>query len=133
MSDETIVVHDDEGSDWKLLAQESNRTSEWVLQATKPVPYDGVLYLSSEERQYVSYRKNSRFNLNVPEVIELYEEKTGADIQTCKMCSWPVGSRDDRDDYRTSRFCSVQCDVKYDHIKADVRHDRMYDDPEGPR
>ena len=53
---------------------------------------------------------------------------------TCKMpnCDREPGEQD-RDDYRTSRFCSVECDVKYDHLKADARHDRMYDDPEDPR
>jgi len=53
---------------------------------------------------------------------------------TCKMpnCDREPGEQD-REDYRTGQFCSVQCDVKYDHIKADVRHDRMYDDPEEPR
>ena len=53
---------------------------------------------------------------------------------TCKMpnCDREPGEQD-RDDYRTSRFCSVECDVKYDHIMSDVRHDRMYDDPEEPR
>lgn len=35
-------------------------------------------------------------------------------------CTNPPGQQD-RDDYRKSRFCSVECDVKYDHIAADAR------------
>jgi len=120
MTDETITVHNDDGTDWKLLAHESDRTEEWVLEAAKPIPYDGVLYLSTETRQHVSYRKNSQYNLDVSEVVSRYEDKTGAEIQTCKMCSWPVGSHDPDATFRSGRFCSVKCDVKYDHIKADA-------------
>lgn len=130
MSDETTVVHDDENSDWKLLVRESNRTGEVIIQAAKPIPYDGVLYLSSEERKHVSYRKNSTFNLDVSEVIDRYEDKTGADIRTCNMCSWPVGTQD-RDDYRARSFCSIECETKWNHVKDDARDARAA--VEGPR
>lgn len=43
----------------------------------------------------------------------------------CKMpsCDREVGTQD-RTDYRTRSFCSVKCDVKYDHLKADARDAR---------
>jgi len=125
MTRDAITVHNDDGTDWKLLARESNRTGEWVLEAAKPIPYDGVLYLSTETRRRVSYRKNSQYNLDVSEVVARYEDKTGAEIRTCKMCSWPVGSHDPDGAFRSGRFCSVKCDVKHDHIKADARDARM--------
>lgn len=39
---------------------------------------------------------------------------------TCRMpnCDRPTGQADG-DDYRRSRFCSRQCDVKHDDLKAD--------------
>jgi len=42
---------------------------------------------------------------------------------TCRMpnCEAEPGDQTDRDDYRTSMFCSVQHDVKYEHLKADAR------------
>lgn len=50
---------------------------------------------------------------------------------TCRMpnCQNEPGSQD-RDDYRTTRFCSVECDVKYDHLKADARDARREPEPE---
>ena len=50
---------------------------------------------------------------------------------TCRMpnCTNPTGQQD-RDDYRTTRFCSVQCDTKYDHLKADARDARREPEPE---
>ena len=42
-------------------------------------------------------------------------------------CDNPPGEQD-RDDYRAGRFCSVQCDVKYDHLKADARDARRADE-----
>ena len=41
--------------------------------------------------------------------------------QTCAhpSCDAAVGQQD-RDDYRDSRFCSVQCDVALEHLKADA-------------
>jgi hypothetical protein len=42
-------------------------------------------------------------------------------MSDCKRptCTNPAGQQD-RDDYRTS-FCSIQCEVRYEHIKADAR------------
>lgn len=53
------------------------------------------------------------------------------DTKTCRhpRCSTPVGQQD-RGDYRSHRYCSVQCDVKHDHIKADARDARREPDPE---
>jgi hypothetical protein len=58
-------------------------------------------------------------------------------MSKCKRstCTNPVGQQD-RDDYRDSRFCSIQCDVKHEHIKADARDAKASmeaeaDDPEG--
>ena len=47
------------------------------------------------------------------------------DTATCKRstCSNPVGQQD-RDDYRSGKFCSVQCEVKHEHIMADARDAR---------
>jgi hypothetical protein len=122
MTDETTIISDDrDGTGWVLRTRESERTGERVLEACKRVPYDGVLYYTTETRQHVSYRKNSQYNLSASDVIDHYEAKTGASVQTCKLCSWPVGSRGDSDTvYRERRFCSPQCDVKYDHLKADA-------------
>lgn len=41
---------------------------------------------------------------------------------TCKRptCDNPVGKQD-RGDYRSNSFCSVQCEVKHDHIKQDAK------------
>jgi hypothetical protein len=46
------------------------------------------------------------------------------DRDTCRMpgCDRPPGQQD-RDDYR-QRFCSIQCDVKMEHLKADARDAR---------
>lgn len=42
---------------------------------------------------------------------------------TCKMpnCDREPGAQDGRDDYRTRKFCSVQCETKYEHLRADAR------------
>jgi len=41
---------------------------------------------------------------------------------TCKYptCTNPVGQQD-RDDYRAGSFCSVEHEVKYEHVAADAR------------
>jgi hypothetical protein len=41
---------------------------------------------------------------------------------TCKYptCSNDVGQQD-RDDYRKRTFCSIQHEVKYDHLKMDAK------------
>ena len=41
---------------------------------------------------------------------------------TCKYptCTNDVGQQD-RDDYRDSRFCSIHCQTKYEHVKADAK------------
>lgn len=40
---------------------------------------------------------------------------------TCRLptCDNSPGEQD-RDDYNSRKFCSVQCEVKFDHIKADA-------------
>lgn len=40
---------------------------------------------------------------------------------TCRLpgCENAPGEQD-RDDYRTRSFCSVQHDVKYEHVRADA-------------
>lgn len=54
------------------------------------------------------------------------EEGTNMDISDseseCRKpgCTNPRGNQD-RTDYRTRMFCSVQCDVSYDHVKSDAR------------
>jgi hypothetical protein len=122
MTDDTTIIHDDRNeSGWLLRARESDRAGERVLEACKRIPYDGVLYYTTETREYVSYRKNSQYNLSASDVIDHYEAKTGESVQTCKLCSWPVGSRADADAvYRERRFCSPQCEVRHDHLKADA-------------
>jgi hypothetical protein len=41
---------------------------------------------------------------------------------TCRApsCDRAPGQQD-REDYRAGRFCSVQCDVRFEHIRADAR------------
>jgi len=41
---------------------------------------------------------------------------------TCRMpnCDRAPGSADTATPYRKRTFCSPQCDVKYDHLKADA-------------
>lgn len=41
---------------------------------------------------------------------------------TCRRsnCTNPTGQQD-RDDYNQRRYCSVQCETKHEHIKADAR------------
>ena len=55
----------------------------------------------------------------------------------CKRstCSNPVGQQD-RDDYRDSTFCSIQCETKHEHIKQDAEDakramEQEADEPEG--
>jgi len=45
---------------------------------------------------------------------------------TCRMpgCDRDPGTEDSDTTYRTRRFCSPGCDVKYDHLKADARDAR---------
>jgi len=40
----------------------------------------------------------------------------------CRLpdCDRTPGEQE-REDYLSTSFCSVQCEVKYDHIKADAR------------
>lgn len=40
---------------------------------------------------------------------------------SCRLpgCDRTPGEQD-REDYRSRSFCSVQCEVKYDHLKADA-------------
>jgi len=53
---------------------------------------------------------------------------------TCKRptCSNPVGQQD-RDDYRSGKFCSIQCEVKHEHVKADARDARHAEREEARR
>jgi hypothetical protein len=50
---------------------------------------------------------------------------------TCRMpsCNNDPGQQD-RDDYRSGRFCSIQCETKFEHIKADARDARRSDAPD---
>jgi len=53
-----------------------------------------------------------------------------ADRDTCRYptCDREPGTADDNPAaYRTSRFCSLEHAVKYDHIKADARDARRAD------
>lgn len=117
MTDQRIIHQDgNEHTDWRLQVRDGN------LEAARQVPYDGTHRFTTEERQYVSQRKNSMFNCDPEEVVAFYEDKTGADIDTCKMCSWPTGSRPRANTtFRDNTFCSVQCEVKHEHIKAEAR------------
>lgn len=105
----------DNPTDWRLQIRDGN------LEAARQIPHDGTLRYTTEERDHVSYRKDSVFNLSDAEVVDQYETKTGRSVSRCKRstCSKPAGMQD-RDDYRT-RFCSVQCETKHEHIKADAR------------
>lgn len=42
--------------------------------------------------------------------------------ETCKRstCDNEPGQQD-RDDYRSGKFCSIQCETKHEHVKADAR------------
>lgn len=52
----------------------------------------------------------------------------------CKMpgCDREPGTQD-RKDYRTGRFCSVKCDLKYDHLKADAMDAKRFDEEQEER
>ena len=63
-----------DSTDWKLVVREG------TLEMRKLIPYDGTRVYSTESRQYVSYRKSSRFNLSREQVVDLYREKTGRDV-----------------------------------------------------
>jgi len=71
------LIHKDDKTNWRLVIRDSNMTGEKELEAALTIPYDGVLVRSTEKRNYVSYRKNSTFNLSVSEVLDHYEAKTG--------------------------------------------------------
>lgn len=49
--------------------------------------------------------------------------------ETCRMpgCERPPGEEDSASPHRTASFCSVQCEVKYEHIKADAEDARLAD------
>jgi len=53
------------------------------------------------------------------------------DRDTCRRhgCDRDPGQQD-RADYSARRFCSVQCQTKHEHIKADARDARRDPEPE---
>ena len=71
------VIHDDEDTGWRLIARESSRTGERVVEMVKSIPYDGVLRHSTEQRDYVPPHKNSTFGHDLADVVGCYEEQTG--------------------------------------------------------
>ena len=75
----TEVIHEDEQTNWRLVMRDSTVPGEkkLELEATLPIPYDGVLVRSTETQSYVSSRKNSTYNLTVEQVLDHYEAKTG--------------------------------------------------------
>jgi len=73
MADSETVL--DTSGDWTLVRRDNG-----VLEARKPVPFEGVLRYSTERRGYVSYRKQSQFNLTEREVLDRYESKTGRSV-----------------------------------------------------
>jgi len=117
MPEQRIIHQDgDDHTDWRLQVRDGN------LEAARQVPYDGTYRFTTESREYVSQRKNSMYNCDPAEVVEFYEDKAGVKIDTCKMCSWPTGSRPTANTtFRDSTFCSAQCEVKHEHIKAEAR------------
>ena len=73
------TVH--ESGDWSLV---------WTgneLEARKPIPYDGVLTYSTEERGYVSSRKNSEYNLSEREVVKWYVRITQPGVSADELLS----------------------------------------------
>lgn len=74
MSAENETVLDEDG-DWKLVRRDNG-----VLEARKPILFEGVLRFSTERRGYVSYRTNSEFNLSEQEVLSRYRQKTGREV-----------------------------------------------------
>jgi hypothetical protein len=50
---------------------------------------------------------------------------------TCRYgtCTNDPGAQD-RDDYNARLFCSIQCETKHDHIKADARDARRDAQPD---
>ena len=50
---------------------------------------------------------------------------------TCRYpsCDRAPGQQD-REDYRAGRFCSVQCEVRFEHIQADAREAARDAEPE---
>lgn len=71
-ADETVL---DEDGDWKLVRRDNG-----ILEARKPIPFDGVRKYSTERRGYVSYRTNSEFNLSEDEVLTRYRQQTGREV-----------------------------------------------------
>lgn len=47
------------------------------------------------------------------------------DSDTCRIpsCDRAPGTQD-REEYRAARFCSIQCETKYDHLQTDARDAR---------
>lgn len=47
----------------------------------------------------------------------------------CDTCRYPSCDRSpgqqDRDDYRAGRFCSIQCETRFEHVRADAREARL--------
>lgn len=72
MTDRRIIDRDgDAPTDWRLQVRDGH------LEVARMVPYDGTLRITTEPREYVSHRKDSRFNRDRDDVLEFYEEQTG--------------------------------------------------------
>ena len=119
MTDTNAVTIDRSGpdtTDWRLMQRDKN------LEMRKSIPYDGSRVYTTEERTHVSYRKSSRFNLSVSRVLELYHDVTEREVDTCKMCEeWPVGAQEREGAWRDATFCSMDCQIRYEHLQADAR------------
>lgn len=120
------VVHADDESGWRLVVRDGTNGGD-VLEARKTIPFDGVRKRTTADRPFSSFTKNSTFGLSASEVVDRYERYTGADIDTCRLCSWPVNSRGDREPFKAHRFCSIHCETKFEHLRADARDAREAD------
>jgi hypothetical protein len=74
----TLYERIDEANGWTLQMVEQD--GERVLEAAKPVPYDGTLRFSTRDRAN-STSKNSQFRLTVDDVVRQYvlKSETGRD------------------------------------------------------
>lgn len=59
---------------WRLQVRDGH------LEMARSIPFDGIRRITTEERDYVSYRKDSEFGLDPDEVVARYERATGADV-----------------------------------------------------
>lgn len=75
-SDERIVIEDNGKWGWSLVVE------EWVVSASKLIPYDGSICYSTKDRRgsRSSRRRGSQFQLSVEQVVDCYRKYSETEL-----------------------------------------------------